>query len=632
MPDPATREFLSARLAEGWSLLARDPAGAAGTARAMLVAVPGLPDALLLLGRACAALDRPDEALEAYREATRRAPGAPQVWRALAEHLHLRGDVGGADAAYAGLIETSAREPRLGEAARLVKAGKLGEADALLRTFLRAHPHDVVALRMLATVMARGERFAEAEAVLRGVLERAPGYDDARLFLAELLVRGSRPAKAVAVLDGLPPGRDPGEAALTLKAAALGRVGEHGRAAECLEAILARDPADAGAWMRLGHVRKTLGRREEAVAAYRRAIDLRPTLGEAWWSLANLQSGALGAADRAAMERARADPGATATDRMHLDFAIGRAREEAGDDAAAFAHYLAGNHAKRAIVRYDPGAVEALVDRSIALFTPDFFAARAGWGSARRDPIFVLGMPRAGSTLIEQILASHPDIEGTHELPDLGAVALGLSRHVAGRDDRYPLQVAALDAATAAALGEAYLTGTDVQRKTGRPLFVDKMPTNWMHAGLIHLILPHATIIDARRHPIACCFSNFQQLYAQGNDFAYDLSELGRYHVAYERMMAHLGAVLPGRVLRVRHEDLVDDLEAEVRRMLGRIGVPFDPACLRFDRTERAVRTASAEQVRRPIFRDGVDRWRRFEPWLGPLTDALGPVPDMAPE
>ncbi|HYN46371.1 MAG TPA: sulfotransferase, partial [Allosphingosinicella sp.] len=289
-------------------------------------------------------------------------------------------------------------------------------------------------------------------------------------------------------------------------------------------------------------------------------------------------------------------------------------------------HYAEGNRLRRAAIDYDPEEIGAHVRRSIALFTPEFFSSRAGQGCSAPDPIFILGMPRAGSTLIEQILASHERIEGTMELPDIPALAKKLgARKSKSELSAYPECLADLGADELRALGEEYLEATRIHRKTDRPFFIDKMPNNWAHVGLIRLILPNAKIIDARRHPLGCCFSNFKQHFARGQGFSYDLAELGRYYRDYVDLMAHFDAVQPGRVHRVAYEAMVDDPESQVRLMLGHLGLPFDPACLRFHENERAVRTASSEQVRRPINREGIEAWRAYEPWLRPLKDALGP-------
>jgi hypothetical protein len=320
-------------------------------------------------------------------------------------------------------------------------------------------------------------------------------------------------------------------------------------------------------------------------------------------------------------------------DRFHLHFALGKAHEDAGNHARSFDHYADGNRRRRAMIDYDPGEISDSVRRSAALLTADFFAARRDAGSPARDPIFILGMPRAGSTLIEQILSSHPLIEGTQELPDIAQLARRLGgRKLKSEASAYPECLAAIAGDELQALGEEYIARTRIHRKTERPLFIDKMPNNWLHAGLIHLILPNARIIDARRHPLGCCFSNFKQHFARGQAFSYDLDDVGRYYRDYVGMMAAIDRALPGRVHRVFYETMVEDTEAEVRRLLDYVGVDFDAACLRFFETERAVRTASSEQVRRPINREGLEQWQPYERWLAPLKASLGDVLDRYPE
>jgi hypothetical protein len=354
---------------------------------------------------------------------------------------------------------------------------------------------------------------------------------------------------------------------------------------------------------------------------------LAPGLGEGWWSLANLKTVRLEAADIVEMGRQLDGAGGSDEDRLHLNYALGKALEDAGEPEAAFARYAEGARIRRAQVGYDAAAVSAQVARAKAVFTPEFFAERAGQGCAAPDPIFIVGLPRSGSTLIEQILASHSAVEGTMELPEIAAI----SRLVAERGGDYPEGLARLPAGELARLGEIFLERTRVQRKAGRPFFIDKMPNNWAHVGLIHAILPNARIIDARRHPMAAGFSAFKQHFARGQHFSYGLADLGRYWRDYAELMDHVDAVLPGRVHRVFYERLVEDTEGQVRRLLAYCGLPFQDACLRFYETERAVRTASSEQVRRPIYREGLDQWRRFEPWLGPLAEALGDAVDNYP-
>lgn len=513
--------------------------------------------------------------------------------------------------------------PRLIEAALALGDNRLGQAEPLLRAHLKADPFDVFAMRMLAELAGRIGRYKDAETLLRRALELAPGFAVARGNLALVLYRLNRPVDALAELDQLLAQDSEHLGHINLRAAALGRVGDFDEAIALYAEILKAAPTQARVWMSYGHMLKTVGRQREGVAAYRAALTHAPQLGEAWWSLANLKTVRFDDADLATMRATLADPALGEEDRWHLDFALGKALEDRGDAGAAFAHYAAGNALRRTRQRYDADETTRFVDRSIALFTPDLIASRAGQGALDADPIFVLGMPRAGSTLVEQILASHPLVEGTTELPDMPALARQI--------DDYPEGVAALTPERLRAIGADYLRRAAVQRRTDRPFFIDKLPNNWAHVPLIHLALPNARIIDARRHPLGCCFSNFKQHFARGQAFSYSLDDLGRYYRDYVRLMAHVDAVLPGRIHRVIYEDMVDDTEAQVRALLAACGLSFDPACLAFYETDRAVRTASSEQVRQPIFREGTAAWKPFAPWLHPLEDALGPVLDAYP-
>ncbi|MBV9695197.1 MAG: sulfotransferase, partial [Alphaproteobacteria bacterium] len=411
----------------------------------------------------------------------------------------------------------------------------------------------------------------------------------------------------------------------TLRAAILVRIGEYEQAVATYEELFKDFPHIPKAWMSYGHALKTLGRTEECIAAYRRSIALLPSLGEAYWSLANLKTFRFGEQDLEAMRAQLARGDLADEDRYHLDFALGKALEDASDYADSFLHYAAGNALRRKSLPYDADATTEFVRHSKALLDRNFFEERAGYGTERPDPIFIVGLPRAGSTLVEQILASHSKIEGTMELPDL----LMLARRLGGRKKdatAYLEALPLLDAQAARALGEEYLKRTNVQRKLDKPFFIDKMPNNFHHIGMIQLILPHARIVDARRHPMGCCLSNFKQHFAHGQAFSYDLADIGRYYRDYVELLAHYDAVLPGRIHRVLHEDLVADPEREIRRLLSYCGLDFEESCLNFHQTERAVRTASSEQVRQPIFREGVEQWRNYAQWLAPLEEALGAV------
>jgi tetratricopeptide (TPR) repeat protein len=513
-------------------------------------------------------------------------------------------------------VAAALRDPRLIEAARALVENRIPDAERLLRDHLRVDPIDVAAIRMLAEVAARIGRFRDSETLLRRALELDPDFTAARANLATVLYRQNRSDEAIRELDALI-GDDPDNPVhANLKAAALGRIGDFEEAIALYEKVLAAAPRQPRVWLSYGHMLKTLGRTDEGVAAYRQAIEVAPTLGEAWWSLANLKVVAFSDADVAAMQAALAQADIADADRIQLAFALGKALEDRASYAEAFAHYASANALRRAGLPYDADATSAFVDRMQAVMTPEFLAARAGVGHPAADAIFVVGMPRSGSTLIEQILSSHSLVEGTTELPDIPALTK--------RIGDYPQGLADADPTRFKAIGQAYLERARLQRKSDRPFFVDKLPNNWAHVGFIRLILPNAKIIDARRHPLGCCFSNFKQHFARGQAFTYDLADLGRYYADYVRLGAHFDAVWPGGVHRVIYERMVEDTEVEIRALLAFCGLPFEEPCLRFHETERAVRTPSSEQVRRPIFRDGAENWTHFEPFLGPLKAALG--------
>ncbi|WP_447765962.1 sulfotransferase [Sphingopyxis panaciterrae] len=514
-------------------------------------------------------------------------------------------------------IANGIRNPELMAAALALLEGRLHDAEPVLKAHLKRDPFDVAAIRMLAELAARIERYRDSEMLLRRALELAPGFLAARSNLATVLHRQGRSGEAVEELEKLQQVDPDNLVNANLKAAALGRVGEFDEALELYEQVLRTLSKQPKIWMSYGHMLKTVGRQADAVAAYRKALDLGPTLGEIWWSLANLKTLQFDAADIAAMQSALDRDGITTEDRFHLHFALGKAHEDRRQAEQAFAHYARGNALRKSLLEYEAGHTRAAVDQVKSLYTPDFFGARSGYGADASDPVFIIGMPRAGSTLIEQILSSHSMVEGTMELPDIPKLVTK-ARNMGG--------IAKLSADDARALGEQFLHDTQVQRKTAKPLYIDKLPNNWLHIGFIHLILPRAKIIDARRHPMDCCFSNFKQHFARGQAFSYSLSDMGHYYADYVDLLDHFDDVLPGRVHRIFHERLIDDLEGEVRALLNHLDLPFEQACLDFHANDRAVRTASSEQVRRPINRDGVGQWRAMEPWLQPLVDALGPV------
>lgn len=584
------------------------------------------------LGLALAATGQGDAAVNAVRRALRLKPDHPDAWRILADHLRAMDDAKGADEAYAQHIRHSTRNPRLLEAAAALCENRIAEAETLLREYLKQMPTDVPAIRMLAEVASRLGRYGDAENLLDRCLQLAPSFTPARHNYAFVLHRAGKSSRALAEIDRLLQAEPRNPGYRNLKAAILSRIGEIEQSAELYEAIAAEYPQHAKIWMSLGHVLKTAGRQEQSIGAYRRTLELAPHLGEAWWSLANLKTFKFTTGDLDQMRAQLRRDDLTLEDRFHFDFALGKALEDAGDYTGSFEHYARGNALRRQVAAYDAADTTSQVQRAKALFNVGFFESRRGSGDPSPDPIFVVGLPRSGSTLVEQILASHPRVEGTQELADMVSLAreLGGSK-TRSEVSRYPDVLAILNPDELRALGARYLEQTRIQRKTAAPLFIDKLPNNWAHVGLIQLILPNAKIIDARRHPLGCCFSGFKQHFARGQHFTYDLQDIGRYYRDYVEFMAHIDAVLPGRVHRVIYEHMVTDTEAEVRRLLDYCGLPFDERCLRFYENDRAVRTASSEQVRQPIFRDAVDHWRHYESWLGPLRDALGPVLESYP-
>ncbi len=661
MPAAAPTADLQTALAHASRLLETDPALAAEQANEIIDAVGPHPMAVLVLGVAHRLRGQVGDALAqlqpladsqpnwalaqhelgltlgrhrdgaaavaALRRAVALKPDLPQAWRALGDQLTAEGDLEGADAAYAAHVRFSTRDPRLLAAASALHDNRIPEAETLLREHLAQAPTDVAAIRMMAELAARIGRQEDAEHLLARCLELAPGFTAARQNYAMVLHRGNQPEAALAQIEQLL-AQDPDNANYrNLKAVVLCRIGDYAAAIELYDGILAQFPRQSRIWLSQGHALKTAGHSERAIAAYRRCVALEPGFGEAWWSLANLKTVRFDDAELATMQSQLARADLSEDDRLHLDFAVGKALEDRERYADSFAHYRAGNDRRRGQLHYSADDTTLRVDKICREYTAEVFAQRAGQGAAAADPIFVLGLPRAGSTLIEQILSSHSAVEGTMELPEVISITRELRKLAdSGRDLPYHDVLLGLDGERLRALGEDYLAQTRIHRKTDAPFFIDKMPNNFLHIGLIQLMLPNARIIDARRHPLACCFSGYKQHFARGQGFTYGLDDIGRYYRDYVRLMAHFDAVLPGRIHRVHYEAMVDDTETEVRRLLDYCGLPFEDGCLRFFENKRAVRTASSEQVRQPIYRDGVDHWRHYDHWLSPLKDALGPV------
>lgn len=574
-------------------------------------------------GMVQAALGNSAAAIAALERATALNPQSSLAWHALGDQCALVGRGVEARTAHGRAVPGSVGDPALVPAVEAVLRGDgTGAARAALQARFGLDLNDVAAVRLIADVALRRGQFAAAVRLLTDAVAIAPDFAPARFALALALHRLDRGTEAAAALIPARQAHPDSPLLLALHGAIQQQLGDVGGAVESYETVLRVTPDDAEAWHAYGHALRALGRQKEAVAAYRQTVALAPERGEAWWSLANLKTVRLEASDLAQMQHAAANPGIAPEDRAYLDFALGKALEDERRYAEAFDHYARGNAVRKRLEPHDAAAHHRFVIGSIAGFDAALFARHATTGCTEPGPIFVVGMPRSGSTLVEQILASHSEIEGLSELPTLTALARGL----ATANPEYPESVGGIDPATLTELGRAYLDDSRVYRTTDRPLFVDKFPGNFLHAGLIHLMMPNARIIDVRRDARACCFSLFKQAFARGQAYSYDLGDLAHYYRDYVALMAHFDAVLPGRVHRVHYEQLVEDPERQIGRMLAYCGLALEPQCLRFFETERVVRTPSSEQVRQPIFRDGLDQWQHFEPWLSGLTAALGPL------
>ena len=565
----------------------------------------------------------PAAALDAYLQAVNLNAALPASWKALQILFRSSRRPDEANTAASHVAKLASLPAAVVTASSLFADGEVHEAERIIRQFLQTSETDIEAMRLLARIGMKLEVLDDAEFLLESVLTFSPSYQPARYDYVRVLLQQHQHQKALdesrILLQAEPDNRD----YRAVYASACLSLADYDEALRTYRELVARTPASADLHLSIGHALKTLGRQQEAIDAYRTAASITPILGDAYWSLANLKTYRFLDAELERMQQEEAAEATRLGDRYHLCFALGKAFEDRGQYAEAFSYYERGNALKKGETKYRPETIEQNARRQIALFTPQFVAAHANTGCGRADPIFIVGLPRAGSTLIEQILASHPAVEGTMELSDISRLVVRLQgRNHDESDVRYPAVLAELSADQLRKFGETYLADTQVYR-SGRPFFIDKNPNNFRHLGLIHLILPNARIIDARREPMACCFSNFKQLFASGQEFTYGLDDIARYYRSYVELMAHWDKVLPGKILRVQHEDVVSDLDASVRRILDFCKLPFDPRCIEFHKNERSVRTASSEQVRRPIYKDGLDQWQNFEPWLVPLREAL---------
>jgi tetratricopeptide (TPR) repeat protein len=562
-------------------------------------------------------------AIEAYSQAVALHGALPASWKALAELYRSIGRSAEAENAAHQAAKVAELPPAVVTAANLMAEGDLDGAERIVRAFLQSHGNHIEAMRLLAQIGTKLDVLDDAEFLLESILVFAPDYHAARYDYILVLALRHKHARALEEAQRLLKIDPANRAFRTACANAHVGLGNHEEALRVFRELAAEAADSPDLRLSMAHAQKTLGRQREAIDSYRAAAALRPSFGDAYWSLANLKTYRFTDAEILSMREQIGADSNTLVDRYHLCFALGKALEDRAEYEESFRYYAEGNALKRSESPYDVGKVERSARRQAQVCTREFFAARRDYGCGRADPIFIVGLPRAGSTLLEQILASHSEVEGTMELADVARLATLINgREPHDSSAKYPQVLGSLTADQVRTFGEKFIADTQVYR-TGKRFFIDKMPNNFRHLGLIHLILPNAKIIDARREPMACCFSNFKQLFASGQEFTYSLEDLGRYFRAYVELMAHWQAVLPGKILTVQHESVVLDLEANVRRMLDFCGLDFEPQCVEFYNTERSVRTPSSEQVRRPIFREGLDQWRNYEPWLNPLMAAL---------
>ena len=546
-----------------------------------------------------------------------------QLGRALAQV----GRGADADAAFERSFALSPVRGMMAQAAEHHAAGRLEEAERLCRQVLQREPRNVDALRMLGLIAAAAGDLDEAENLLRQALAEAPDHIAALFELGRVLKELERPDDAIDVYKTLIELQPDNPRAHYRLAGVLAPAALTEQSAAAYRRCLELDPRHPGAWLGLGHMLKTLGQQSEGIAAYRRCLAIEPEFGEAWFSMANLKTYRFDDAEIAEMRQRLESDTVNETSRVNFLFALARAYEDRRDYATAWQYYEQGNARQRLLVSYDPVLTETVNDDLIAFFAADFFRSHAGVGNPDPSPIFILGMPRSGSTLVEQIIASHSRVEGTSELPYIGRLTKSLNRNRAD-GMRYPEVLNELEPRHFSRLGQNYLAMARMHRVEGTPHFIDKMPNNFPLVGFIHAILPNAKIIDARRHPLDACTGNLRQLYARGQAFSYDQTDIGEYYLQYQRMMDHWDQVLPGKVLHVQYEDVVADLPRQVERILNYLELPWEDACLDYHATQRAVRTASSEQVRQPIYTSGIGYWRHYETQLEELREVLEPILD----
>jgi tetratricopeptide (TPR) repeat protein len=570
------------------------------------------------------AMEDNTNSVKSFTKAVSLNPSLIASWTFLHTHYQQLGNSKKADEAARHVQHLSQMPPELVSVSSLLHDDKIYLAEQLCRQYLKKHAHHPEAMRLLAEIGTRLQILDDAEFLLEKCLEFYPDFHHARADYVQVLHRRQKfekaleQAKKLYALDSSNPVFE-----LSL-ASSLQAVGDFQQALRIYDEILRKDHTNHSVYSARGHALKTIGRTDEAISSYQHAYKIAPSYGDAYWSLANLKTYRFSQQEIDSMREQQGLSSTSIEDKTHLCFALGKALEDREEYRQSFEFYDRGNQLKRQSSKYSSESLLADFERQKSLFTADFFAQRSGFGHDSPAPIFILGLPRAGSTLLEQILASHSHVDGTMELANV----IGLANRLGGRatsdnKSQYPDILSNVSQQHCQKFGQDFIHDTLIHRQAG-VYFIDKMPNNFRHIGLIHLMLPNAKIIDARREPMACCFSSFKQLFAEGQEFTYGLEQIGIYYQAYIDLMKHWDTVLPGRILTVQHEDVIDDLEGQVRRLLDYCKLPFEQACIDFHKTERAVRTPSSEQVRQPIYKTSMQQWKHYKEFLAPLLEGLG--------
>ena len=597
---------------------------AKGELEALLSRFPRFARGHQEMGYTLKALNDPSKAVAAFRAAVTLNDALVGSWRALTELTDSASNVVMHEETLTQTRNLEGLPKALLQVRDWINEGRLAQAEQLCRQFLLRHPKQVEGMRLLAYIGVQTEVLDDAEVLLENAVRFEPDNDLARYDYMGVLYKRQKYGAAFEQAEHLiekAPDNIRHQTAYANQCVAIGRFDE---AIEIYDRVIPQVTDPAMVHLLKAHALKTIDQSEQAITAYRAAYENKPGFGDAFWSLANLKTYRFTDLEVEAMLTSVAEPNLSPVDHVHLNFALGKHFEDGKDFEQAFAFYQQGNNLKQRQIGYDGELLSQRLNLQTTVCDDVLFKQRKNSGCQAPDPIFIVGLPRSGSTLLEQILASHPQVDGTQELPNIAAFAFELDGRRRLQDaPQYPACLTSIPDSELAAMGQKYLDDTQIHRGQA-PFFIDKMPNNFRHIGLIQLILPNAKIIDARRHPMACCFSGFKQLFASGQEFSYSLEDIGRYYQDYIRLMNHWHSVLPGKILTVHHEAVVFDLEAQVRQLLAFCGLAFDPACLNFHQTERSVRTPSSEQVRQPIYQSGLEAWMGFEPWLAPLKAAIG--------